>query len=98
MDYTTFSNTQYHYGYAIYRGQLKNAYIYIIYIYIYNSASLTAWSIMYCVHGTSRVRHWQAVAVFTVALLVQVNKKFCELKGGNIGIAEKAKETRSGMF
>ena len=28
----------------------------------------------------------------------QVNKKFCELKGRNIGIAEKAKETRSGML
>ena len=27
----------------------------------------------------------------------QVNKKFCELKGRNIGIAEKARETRSGM-
>ena len=24
----------------------------------------------------------------------QVNKKFCELKGGNIGIVEKAQETR----
>ena len=29
---------------------------------------------------------------------VQVNKKFCELKGGNIGIAEKAQETRSRMY
>ena len=28
---------------------------------------------------------------------VQVNKKFCELKGGNIGIVEKAQETRFGM-
>ena len=28
---------------------------------------------------------------------VQVNEKFCELKGRNTGIAEKAKETRSGM-
>ena len=27
----------------------------------------------------------------------QVNKKFCELKGGNIGIVEKAQETRFGM-
>ena len=26
----------------------------------------------------------------------QVNKKFCELKGGNIGIVEKAQETRFG--
>ena len=26
----------------------------------------------------------------------QVNKKFCELKVGNIGIDEKAQETRSG--
>ena len=29
---------------------------------------------------------------------IQVNKKFCELKGGNIGIAEKAQETRFGIF
>ena len=27
----------------------------------------------------------------------QVNKKFCELKGGNIGIVEKAQETRFGI-
>ena len=27
----------------------------------------------------------------------QVNKKFCELKRGNIGIVEKAQETRFGM-
>ena len=27
----------------------------------------------------------------------QVTKKFCELKGGNIGIVEKAQETRFGM-
>ena len=27
----------------------------------------------------------------------QVNKKFCELKQGNIGIVEKAQETRFGM-
>ena len=27
----------------------------------------------------------------------QVNKKFCELKGGNIGIVGKAQETRFGM-
>ena len=30
-------------------------------------------------------------------ILQQVNKKFCELKGGNIGIVEKAQETRFGM-
>ena len=30
-------------------------------------------------------------------LVLQVNKKFCELKGGNIGIVEKAQETRFGM-
>ena len=29
-------------------------------------------------------------------LYLQVNKKFCELKGGNIGIVEKAQETRFG--
>ena len=28
---------------------------------------------------------------------LQVNKKFRELKGGNIGIVEKAQETRFGM-
>ena len=28
---------------------------------------------------------------------VQCIKKFCELKGGNIGIVEKAQETRFGM-
>ena len=27
----------------------------------------------------------------------QINKKFCELKRGNIGIVEKAQETRFGM-
>ena len=27
----------------------------------------------------------------------QVNEKFCELKGGNIGIVEKAQETRFAM-
>ena len=31
-----------------------------------------------------------------IILCIQVNKKFCELKRGNIGIAEKAQETRSG--
>ena len=30
-------------------------------------------------------------------ILLQVNEKFCELKGGNIGIVEKAQETRFGM-
>ena len=29
--------------------------------------------------------------------ILQVNKKFCELKRGNIGIVEKAQETRFGM-
>ena len=28
---------------------------------------------------------------------IQVKKKFCELKGGNIGIVEKAQETRFSM-
>ena len=28
---------------------------------------------------------------------IQINKKFCELKGGNIRIVEKAQETRFGM-
>ena len=31
------------------------------------------------------------------SIYLQVNKKFCELKGGNIGIVEKARETRFGM-
>ena len=30
-------------------------------------------------------------------IYIQVNKKFCELKGGNIGIVEKAQETIFGM-
>ena len=30
-------------------------------------------------------------------LILQVNKKFCELKGGNIRIVERAQETRFGM-
>ena len=30
-------------------------------------------------------------------LYIQVNKKFCELKRGNIGIVEKAQETRFGL-
>ena len=29
--------------------------------------------------------------------VIQVNKKFCELKRGNIGIVEKAQGTRFGM-
>ena len=33
----------------------------------------------------------------TKYIILQVNKKFCELKGGNIGIVEKAQETRFGM-
>ena len=32
-----------------------------------------------------------------IIYILQVNKKFCELKGGNIGIVEKAQETRFGM-
>ena len=32
-----------------------------------------------------------------IMYVLQVNKKFCELKGGNIGIVEKAQETRFGM-
>ena len=30
-------------------------------------------------------------------IILQVKKKFCELKRGNIGIVEKAQETRFGM-
>ena len=33
----------------------------------------------------------------TCTIYIQVNKKFCELKVGNIGIVEKAQETRFGM-
>ena len=32
-----------------------------------------------------------------IYIYIQVNKKFCELEGGNIGIVEKAQETRFGM-
>ena len=32
-----------------------------------------------------------------VQILLQVNKKFCELKGGHIGIVEKAQETIFGI-
>ena len=46
---------------------------------------------------------WTRIHVHVYALYIhihvhiQVNKKFCELKGGNIGIVEKAQETRFGM-
>ena len=33
----------------------------------------------------------------SLIIVTQVNLKFCELKGGNIGIVEKAQETRFGM-
>ena len=32
-----------------------------------------------------------------IIIYIQVNLKICELKGGNIGIVEKAQETRFGM-
>ena len=32
-----------------------------------------------------------------IHVYIQVNLKNCELKGGNIGIVEKAQETRFGM-
>ena len=32
-----------------------------------------------------------------VNIILHVNKKNCELNGGNIGIVEKAQETRFGM-
>ena len=32
-----------------------------------------------------------------MCVYIQVNKKFCELKGGNIAIVEKAQETRFGI-
>ena len=35
--------------------------------------------------------------MFLNTYIVQVNLKFCELKGGNIGIVEKAQETRFGI-
>ena len=41
--------------------------------------------------------HSTITAHYEVDLIVQVNKKFRELKGGNIGIVEKAQETRFGM-
>ena len=38
----------------------------------------------------------QILCACVYAYYIQVNKKFCELKGGNIGIVEKAQETRFG--
>ena len=38
---------------------------------------------------------WKHAVYIHVYNYIQVNKKFCELKGGNIG--EKAQETRFGM-
>ena len=43
-------------------------------------------------------RFYKSAIMFTVRLiLLQVKKKFYELKGGNIGIVEKAQETRFGI-
>ena len=41
--------------------------------------------------------HLALVPGLPVYVRIQVNQKFCELKGGNIGIVEKAQETRFGM-
>ena len=46
-------------------------------------------------HGQSGYRNHSCM---NGVQLVQVNKKFCELKGGNIGIVKKAQETRFGMY
>ena len=50
-------------------------------------------------HKTLSMMLWQQKIATTHAgtIYIQVNKKFCELKGGNIGIVEKAQETRFGM-
>ena len=46
-----------------------------------------------CVHNSHNIM----ISTANLVHLLQVNKKFCELKGGNIGIVEKAQETRFGM-
>ena len=43
-----------------------------------------------CVHNSHNI-------MMSTANLVHLLQKFCELKGGNIGIVEKAQETRFGM-
>ena len=40
---------------------------------------------------------YHTVVHASLIIVTQVNKKFGELKGGNIGIVEKAQETRFGM-
>ena len=47
---------------------------------------------MFCVHMYIHARIHAAMII-----ILQVNKTFCELKGGNIGIVQKAQETRFGM-
>ena len=42
------------------------------------------------------VRVWLP-QLYMVSVIIQVKKKFSELKGGNIRIVEKAQETRFGM-
>ena len=44
-------------------------------------------------YATSEIHHSIANTTY-----IQVNKKFCELKGRNIRIAEKAQETRPGIY
>ena len=44
-----------------------------------------------------QVLYKSTLNVGVVIIILQVNEKFCELKGGNIGIVEKAQETRFGM-
>ena len=58
-------------------------------------ASHEATCILYVVN--SRDVHALTHGLSKSTKIIQVNKKFCELKGGNIGIVEKAQETRFGM-
>ena len=49
------------------------------------------------IYTPPRVQHFSAFHCTLTGILIQVNKKFCELKRGNRGIVEKAQETRFGM-
>ena len=63
-------------------------------VHVYTFISFSCASVLYtyspCMYNVYVYVH--------VYVHIQVNKKFCELKGGrNIGIVEKAQETRFGM-
>ena len=52
-----------------------------------------------CCTVTTPVKYVHAplLPVLWYNIYIQVKKKFCELKRGNIGIVEKAQETRFGL-